>query len=541
MYSSRSLRSFSSCSIVLFTTSPMLTRPTRAPPSVTGRWRMRWLVMVVITAPTSASGVLVWTGVDMMSRTRRSSRPPWSWSSRRTMSRSETMPSMWTPSDDTTRAPIPCSASALTASRTAASGAMAATSDPLVARMSAMRIRASSGGGSWGRQPPGPIVRTRVVTPPPPLSDLLDPGEHDALTQAPHGEPGLALRHHRGEGLPGGVDPHRQRFGLRPGIAEERHAGALHLLERREVAVHDDDGVVVAEQVTELGGQVLVDVDVGKCKVAHRRLSDGRSYGPPARAPQDLVPLRAPPPAGDNGDGRRGLASGPALDGEEHPGANRNVDRRGLGRALGPVLDALPAAGSWRARGRERGVRGLLRGGDARAPGSAGGAGGDDSYRLRLRPVRRTAGGGAVLAPALRPDHGIDRGRRRLRVLRPRRRVRQPARLHACAPRLVHGHADAGVVGGRGRNRLVRGAHLPRADRRAPRRGAARGVHRVRFPRWRRHTLERGRGGPHQGGGPGARDQERSGPSRRDRPAHRLPQQPRILLPPGDRDGARRA
>src|SRR5919107_468976 len=87
-----------------------------------------------------SSGPTVLTSSVMISVTVASrTAGPRSWS-RRTMSRSLTMPSTPRPSDDTTRAPMRCSASMSSSSRTVASGRTVTTSAPLRRSTSCTRI-----------------------------------------------------------------------------------------------------------------------------------------------------------------------------------------------------------------------------------------------------------------------------------------------------------------------------------------------------------------------------------------------------------------
>src|SRR5664280_2346013 len=131
MYSISSFRCFSSSPIRLFTTSPMLMIPHSRPFSTTGTWRTRCSVMRFITDSTSSEDSQTRTEVDMMVATASSSRSTWSSLSRCTMSRSDTMPSIRCPSEETTSAPIRCRTMCATTDPTLASLVVVTTAVPL--------------------------------------------------------------------------------------------------------------------------------------------------------------------------------------------------------------------------------------------------------------------------------------------------------------------------------------------------------------------------------------------------------------------------
>jgi hypothetical protein len=103
--------------------------------STTGRWRKRLSVIDAISSSTESPQRHVTTAVDITEATvRPSALAPWL-ARARTTSRSETMPSMWRPSWETTSAPMPRSRSWATASVSDACWSMVATSEPFDVRI----------------------------------------------------------------------------------------------------------------------------------------------------------------------------------------------------------------------------------------------------------------------------------------------------------------------------------------------------------------------------------------------------------------------
>ena len=135
MYSISSLRSFSSSPMRLFTTSPMLMIPHRRPWLTTGTCRIRASVMRFMIESMLSSGEHWCTEVDISVYTGCSSRSPWSSLRLRTMSRSDTMPSMVPSPGETTRAPTRCRTNSATAEAIVAVREIVATRSPFVSRI----------------------------------------------------------------------------------------------------------------------------------------------------------------------------------------------------------------------------------------------------------------------------------------------------------------------------------------------------------------------------------------------------------------------
>ena len=331
--------------------------------------------------------------------------------------------------------------------------------------------------------------------------------------------------------------------GVRPEIAEA--ATERDLRRRREVLVAEEEDLVLAERVAQVGDRAVVEVgrqveaaDLGAQDAAHREHVErrhGSTLGPPLRTAgsvgRDGVDLPRPDrarPALRDRRARRQPSSGSALDRRTVGTAPHAADRTSSSAAGGRRHDrAGGAAGRRRSAGGHHraalaaraDVAGPARRWPAPSPGCAGGGG---SPRRRGTSSRRAllladVGVGVTTEPARRPAHrgqgqGADRaraaprrparrdegpaGRRRPDAALRGRRRRQPERVavRRRQRRRQDDHHRQGRQPAEGRGSLgaARGRrHVPRRRRRAARHVGRAGRRRARARQRGRRSARR--------------------------------------------------